>query len=389
MCSTVLSVGGYRQQFSVKENIEIALQSNRFFENINEEMEDDTIDLQIFKEGYLTIAGSKEGKETLKEAIDLQQSLGGTTKLINPNEIKQEFPWLNTDDISAVGYSGKLEGWFDPWSLLNMFRKHAKKLGVEFINGEVLGFESDKSKYKIKTAQCKDNLKSFKIEGNTFVNAAGCWSGYINDLMRKSLAFSASEFTSVPVVPKKRSVYVIKVSEENANKFNNVPLVFDSSRLWFRRDGKQNSQTFLVGKAPCVEDDDSYFWHPDAEQQNLKKCYTECQDSLISDDLFESNLWPDLAHRVPLFEECKVIGSWAGFYDFNLLDQNAIVGIHPEADNVLIGTGFSGHGIQQSPSIARGIAELFSHKKYQTIDLSALGLKRIKLNKPLLEKNCY
>lgn len=37
--------------------------------------------------------------------------------------------------------------------------------------------------------------------------------------------------------------------------------------------------------------------------------------------LFEDIVWPTLAERVPAFEELKMTSSWAGFYDYNSVDQ--------------------------------------------------------------------
>jgi FAD-dependent oxidoreductase domain-containing protein 1 len=68
-------------------------------------------------------------------------------------------------------------------------------------------------------------------------------------------------------------------------------------------------------------------------------------------------------------------------------DHNAIIGRAVGYDNFYLANGFSGHGLQQSPAIGRGLAELLIHGAYQTLDLSALGHARVVENKPLHEAN--
>ena len=50
----------------------------------------------------------------------------------------------------------------------------------------------------------------------------------------------------------------------------------------------------------------------------------DCQDSAlesIDHDLFQDKIWPALYQVAPAFEELKVTSSWAGFYDYNTVDQ--------------------------------------------------------------------
>jgi glycine/D-amino acid oxidase-like deaminating enzyme len=49
--------------------------------------------------------------------------------------------------------------------------------------------------------------------------------------------------------------------------------------------------------------------------------------------------------------------------------------------------GFSGHGMQQSPAVGRGVAELLVHGHYRTLDLSPLAYERIPGGRPLVESN--
>ena len=98
-------------------------------------------------------------------------------------------------------------------------------------------------------------------------------------------------------------------------------------------------------------------------------------------------VWPALAHRVPAFEEIRPGRAWAGPYDMNLLDHNAIVGPAVGVPNLHLANGFSGHGLQQAPAVGRGIAEHIAHGGYRTLDLADLGHGRIVAGKPLREAN--
>jgi len=45
--------------------------------------------------------------------------------------------------------------------------------------------------------------------------------------------------------------------------------------------------------------------------------------------------------------------------------------------NVYLATGFTGRGLMQAPGIGRGLTELITTGKYQTIDLSSFSIERV------------
>jgi glycine/D-amino acid oxidase-like deaminating enzyme len=99
---------------------------------------------------------------------------------------------------------------------------------------------------------------------------------------------------------------------------------------------------------------------------------------------FTDWLWPELARIVPVFEKLKLVRGWAGLYEVNLLDSNAILGPWPELENFYLINGFSGHGLQQSPAAGRHLAELIL-KRTPVLDLSCFSPRRILENRPLGE----
>jgi glycine/D-amino acid oxidase-like deaminating enzyme len=143
-----------------------------------------------------------------------------------------------------------------------------------------------------------------------------------------------------------------------------VPLVIDPGGLWFRPEGRG-----FIGAPP-----------PDPMAPPT--------DSLeVDHDAFETRLWQALAARVPAFEAIRRTGAWAGHYEMNRLDANAVIGRVPAPGNLYLINGFSGHGMQHAPAAGRGLAELIAFGEYRTLDLSPLGHERVRLGRALREEN--
>ena len=184
------------------------------------------------------------------------------------------------------------------------------------------------------------------------VNAAGPWAGHVASWLDLDL----------PIRPRKRMVYVLSCREA----LPNCPLVIDPSGVWFRPEG----QFFMTGRSPADGE-------ADPDEPPLE----------VDEAMFTEIIWPVLAARVAGFEAVRVSSSWAGYYEVNLFDHNGVVGAHPDAPNVIHAAGFSGHGMQHSPAVGRGVAELIASGGFETIDMSPLGWARLIANRPLRERN--
>ena len=262
---------------------------------------------------------------------------GADVVLLSPDELTRRFPWLATDGIAlgSLGCSG--EGWFDGYALVQGLRKRARELGAELVTGEVVGMGMDDG--RVESLALADGSSRTCA---TVVDAAGPWAAEV----------AAMAGVDLPVEARRRSVFVFDV-ERDAPR--DCPLVIDTSGAWFRPEGG----SFIAGIAPDPEDD-----LPDLP--------------LVPEHgLFDDRLWPALAHRVPAFDAIRVTNAWAGYYEVNTFDHNAIIGRHPDVSNLLFANGFSGHGIQQAPAVGRAIAELIVHERFVTLDLSIFGFERI------------
>ena len=131
--SAVLSAGGMRQQFSVLENVRMSLYGLEFMRQMQTWPGAD--DLHFVANGYVFLTGSDVGASNLRLNHKVQTGAGADVALLQPNELKALFPWMETGDIKLASFVRSGEGWFDPWTLLNNMRRRAGAGGVEFLRG--------------------------------------------------------------------------------------------------------------------------------------------------------------------------------------------------------------------------------------------------------------
>uniref|UniRef100_A0A3Q3RHT1 FAD-dependent oxidoreductase domain-containing protein 1 n=1 Tax=Mastacembelus armatus TaxID=205130 RepID=A0A3Q3RHT1_9TELE len=363
--STVLSAGGIRQQFSLPENICLSLASADFLRNINEHLSvlnEDPVDLQFNQSGYLFLA-SEEVAHIMEENYNTQRNAGAKVSLLSPTQLKEKFPWINTDDVVLASYGLENEGWFDPWTLLNAFRRKAISMGVIQCFGEVTGHcISTRTQTQV---QMPNSLEYQPVSCTIVVNAAGAFSGKLTEML--GLGSSPKDTITgipLPVEPRKRYVYVVHCPDGPGL---DTPFLIDYSGVYFRREGLGGN--YITGASP-----------EEAEEPDTSNLEVDHQ-------FFEDRVWPRLAYRVPAFENLKVTSAWAGFYDYNTFDQNGIIGLHPLINNMYFATGFSGHGLQHSPAVGRAVAELIVDGNFKTLDLTGFGFQRILAQEPMLERN--
>jgi glycine/D-amino acid oxidase-like deaminating enzyme len=103
---------------------------------------------------------------------------------------------------------------------------------------------------------------------------------------------------------------------------------------------------------------------------------------------FDEIIWPTLAERIPAFEALRVEHAWAGYYEYNILDQNGIVG-QSGPENSFVAAGFSGHGMMHSPGVGRAMAELLAFGEFRTLDLAPLSPARLTSGQLVIEEGVY
>jgi FAD-dependent oxidoreductase domain-containing protein 1 len=336
--SSALSTSSIRQQFSVPINVALSQAGIAYLRSVAGEV-------GLVEPGYLYLA-CDAGRTALARQHATQRRCGAPVALLAPDELVRRFPWLDTAGIAlgSLGLDG--EGWFDGYGLLQLLRRRAQAAGARYVTDEAIGF--DLAGRRITAVRLAGGAP---LPCDLVVNAAGPWAA----------AVAGWAGIDLPVRPRRRSVYVIDCRDRPAR----FPLTIDPCGLWFRPEG-----AYTICGMPAARE-------PDPDEPPLEVEY----------ERFEPEIWPALARRVPAFAAVKLVGGWAGYYDYNTFDQNGIVGPAPGFDNLILANGFSGHGLQQAPAVGRGVAEWIAEGRYISLDLSPLGYQRIIEGRPLREDN--
>ena len=254
------ATGGIRQQFSTPENVRVGLFGAHFVKNAGD---------------YLAVDGEAPDLRGAKAVTCCSRpprpcrSCGRTTRcsgrrvrtsrsLPRPSSSASSAGSTPTASRAAAnGLSG--EGWVDPYSLLQAFRRKARSLGVDLVHDEALRVARAGSRVTSVTLR-----QGGEIPAGAVVNAAGA-SGV------KEIANTVG--IDLPIESRKRLTFVFECRE----RVEPVPLTILPEGIGFRPEGR----TFLVNRAPPPESD------------------PPTRDTDIDHDQFEENIWPALCGAGP------------------------------------------------------------------------------------------
>jgi len=345
--SSALSASSIRQQFTTPACIRMSQHGFHFLRHIAEYLDigEGAVDVSLTERGYLYLA-DKAFEPSLDAALAIQHANDVPVRRLGHDALTREFPWLHTDDLvlGAFGMSG--EGWFDGYSLLQAFRRKARQLGVTYLHDEAVGLiRSGDRVTGVRSAKSGDLL------ADVVVNAAG---------PRAATVAAWADFT-LPVAPERRCIFVFSCPDPPRA----MPLVIDPQGVYVRPEGPN----FITG-GPATPTND-----PDPFSLNVD--YAQ----------FDEFIWPVLAARIPAFEQIKMTRAWAGHYEVNQFDHNALIGWTPGVEGLMLATGFSGHGMQHSAAAGRGVAEIITSGGFTTLDLSTFSPTRLVTNQPIVELN--
>lgn len=400
------SLGSLRRQFTTPENVQLSAQSYDTFRNAHSLLLDAKGQEQSigWTDGAYCFLGSDTDavKASIAKGVATAVGNGATVDFVDGAAAVSARlgDLVSVDGIgcAAIGTAG--EGWFDPWMMCGALRRHLATLpnvtvmpllrcvGFSSRGGGALGAGVDAVSFARLGAAGSGGV-TVRARSHV-VLACGPWSGAVAAL---------AGLDDVPVEPRRRSIFVVHTcytpggggggdapppaagaAEPRLRDLaTGLPLLLiDASGAYVRAENATSGNgVYVCGMAPGRGDEDPTMKGVEAE---VGDCDAEW---------WESRTWPALHQRLPaLFSACKQVGGWSGFYDYNTFDCNGIIGAHPACPNLIVATGFSGHGIQQSPAVGRAVAEIAARGRSHSIDLTRLSPRRVREGRRVFEEYC-
>jgi sarcosine oxidase subunit beta len=320
MGSTSRAAGGVRAQFGTQINVALSLASIRELETIA-----DTVEFR--QHGYLFATATERGREYLDLVEPIQRKLGVPVERLNRAEVAEKVPFMETEDLVAASFSAT-DGYLDPYSVCSHYEKFSRRAGATFVLGRAVT-RVDESGVELQDGE--------RVTANSVVCAAGHWSAALLDL---------------PVVRERHHLVL-------SGPIDGVPqdlgMVVDlDSGFHFRPEGRG----LLAG-----------FSDPSSLESEAG-----ADESPPFDPSFIEHIAEVALPRLPALGDAgfDLRRSWAGWYAVTP-DHHAIIG---RVRDVVVATGFGGHGVMHAPAAGQAVADLVIDGGCSRFDLEPLRPER-------------
>jgi sarcosine oxidase subunit beta len=310
---------------------ELALQMARYAYDRYMQFEQELgVPIDFRKTGWLSVATLARA-ENLLDSARLLQSLGVTTEILGPEEIKRRYPELATDDL-AVGTFGPDDGSLDPHMIMWGYIKRATELGVRLHQGvRATGIQVRYGRVQgVETT-------AGPIETHAVVNAAGPWA----------IEVGRWAGVEIPILNRARSILVTQPFPAIPS---DRPFVEDVAVEWYAR---PEGPGMLMGMGQWPVEDLSVAFTRDMMNEMIEAA----------------------VHRVPVLEHATMLTGWTGVRPMTA-DSRPILGKAPGVEGLILNCGWGGRGIIQAPAGGQLVAELIQHGHTLTMDIRPFNIER-------------
>jgi sarcosine oxidase, subunit beta len=340
--STSRSAAGVRHQFGNQVNIRLSLYSIERLKHFEEEVGGFSGLKQI---GYLLLVSDPETWKQYQENVALQQRLGVRSRILSPAEACALVPFGNFGDLVGATFCPD-DGHCDPYGVATGYLNAARRAGVE-LRRATRATAIRRSKERVVAVETPQG----SIACETVINAAGPWARQVGALAG----------LEIPVLPYRRCVYMTEPVT-----LGEFPFVIDTASGFYMR---PEGDKLLIGVTNEAE--------PPGENFAVDWEWLET--------VLERG-----SRRFPFLAETGIVrrNCWAGLYE-NTPDHSPILGRHPELENYLDASGFSGHGVMHAPATGMLIAEEIIDGRAHSINIDDLRITRFQNARAAEETNIF
>lgn len=320
--------GGIRQQWGLRENIILARESVKIFENLSAEL---GFNIFFRQGGYLMLVYDEDEQQLVNGTIPLQNSLHVPTRYLARREIAELVPGLNLDGVLGAAFC-PTDGTAYPYAVLWGYAEAARRHGAQvYVHTEVTEVAKKNGMF---TVRANDTT----FESPRLLNVAGAYTREIG----------AQLGLEIPTQPFKHEIAVT----EPLKAFLEPMVISVKHGFYF----SQSMRGEIVGGI-SLDDEPSSYSHKSSPEFLFK--YAKALRTVF-----------------PALGKARIIRQWAGSYDMSP-DHRPIVGAVEGLDGYYHACGFSGHGFMLSPIVSKLLTELITTGK-TSIPIDTLSLERFK-----------
>jgi sarcosine oxidase subunit beta len=315
--------GGATFSRTLQPLTQLALESMKIFGHLEEELD---YDFEFQQVNYLMCAADLTPKkeEFLKATFDELRRLGAECRLVMGKEVRELDRHFGESIEGGIAIEkGIYMVW--PFKLAYGLAHAAKRLGATILTGtEVTGLKVEKGGIRSVKTDYGD------ITAKYVVNAAGCWSGKIGEMVG----------LEIPVKPRKGQIVVTEPTELHHYRY-----LMDVDYLTVEHDQKED-----IDIAASVMQQGHGNWTIGSSREMAGfDIHTSAEAMAL--------LVKKAASLLPALRDLHLIRSYAGLRPSCYIDGNPILGETEEIKGFVIATGHDGSGVKFTPATGKLIAQ--------------------------------